>query len=660
MSPRGTPLTQARVRELAAGPGALIVCGRFEGVDERVIEARSLEEISVGDYVLSGGELAAMVLLDAVVRLLPGSWEPRNPGRRRVSDALAFFAGPLMGAVAGFLPSRDDVRQAHFYRQALADLAARDAWRRLARGAAAAARADGRATPSCARSTAWPSATATCLQWTTAAAAQAQAHDRLAALLRRHWAVAWRRRAARAALMAAGTPRPRSPVPVPALGRCRRCGPGGSAGRGRRAATMPCSAADRDYLLGIARDTWRLFERCVGAEDHHLPPDNLQTAPHDMVAHRTSPTNIGLYLLATMLRPRVRLDRPQELLDRLEATLASLQTLPRHRGHFLNWYDTAPAQPLLPQYVSSVDSGNLCMPPARGRPGLPRARGAARRRCGAAPRAGPLEGAAAPPCAPPEPAAPSGALAAVLDADPLASCRRRSPKRSESCCDAALAELLAWLPESSAAAPIGARRARTWPGRSRTGSRPCARPCATAQGPDDSAARLRCAVAATCERLAREADFSFLYHRKRRLFHIGFRVAEQQLDAGFYDLLASEARLTSLLGDRQGRRAGGALGRARTAALRGRRAGGAALLVGLDVRVPDAAAGARRAARQRAARCRAKAAVEEQIAFAPAASRALGHLRIGLRRQRPHARLPVRAAGRAARWRCAARRPTSW
>lgn len=72
MSPRGTPLTQARVRELAAGPGAVIVCGRFEGVDQRVIEARGLEEVSIGDYVLSGGEPAALVLLDAVVRLLPG------------------------------------------------------------------------------------------------------------------------------------------------------------------------------------------------------------------------------------------------------------------------------------------------------------------------------------------------------------------------------------------------------------------------------------------------------------------------------------------------------------------------------------------------------------------------------------------------------------
>ncbi len=72
MSPRGRPLTQARIRALAAGPGAVIVCGRFEGVDERAIEARGLEEVSIGDYVLSGGEIAAMVLLDACVRLLPG------------------------------------------------------------------------------------------------------------------------------------------------------------------------------------------------------------------------------------------------------------------------------------------------------------------------------------------------------------------------------------------------------------------------------------------------------------------------------------------------------------------------------------------------------------------------------------------------------------
>jgi tRNA (guanine37-N1)-methyltransferase len=72
MSPRGRPLTQPRVLELATGPGPLIVCGRFEGVDQRVIEARQLEEVSIGDYVLSGGEIAAMALIDACVRLLPG------------------------------------------------------------------------------------------------------------------------------------------------------------------------------------------------------------------------------------------------------------------------------------------------------------------------------------------------------------------------------------------------------------------------------------------------------------------------------------------------------------------------------------------------------------------------------------------------------------
>jgi tRNA (guanine37-N1)-methyltransferase len=72
MSPRGRPLTQGFVRALSAGPGVTVVCGRFEGVDERVIEARGLTEVSIGDYILSGGEIAALVLLDAVIRLLPG------------------------------------------------------------------------------------------------------------------------------------------------------------------------------------------------------------------------------------------------------------------------------------------------------------------------------------------------------------------------------------------------------------------------------------------------------------------------------------------------------------------------------------------------------------------------------------------------------------
>src|SRR5262249_33526343 len=89
MSPRGVPLTQARVAELASGPGPLIVCGRFEGVDQRVIDARSLEEVSVGDYVLSGGEIGAMALIDACVRLLPGGMGKEASGAEEsVSEGL--------------------------------------------------------------------------------------------------------------------------------------------------------------------------------------------------------------------------------------------------------------------------------------------------------------------------------------------------------------------------------------------------------------------------------------------------------------------------------------------------------------------------------------------------------------------------------------------
>ena len=90
MSPRGKPLSQERVRELANGPGVIIVCGRFEGVDERVIEARQLEEVSFGDFVLSGGEPAALIVLDAIVRLLPGVMGNESSG-----EAESFEGGLL-------------------------------------------------------------------------------------------------------------------------------------------------------------------------------------------------------------------------------------------------------------------------------------------------------------------------------------------------------------------------------------------------------------------------------------------------------------------------------------------------------------------------------------------------------------------------------------
>jgi tRNA (guanine37-N1)-methyltransferase len=89
LTPRGAPLTQARIRALAAGPGAILVCGRFEGIDQRVIDARSAEEISIGDYVLSGGEIAALAVLDAAIRLLPGTMgEPLSAEEESFSTAL--------------------------------------------------------------------------------------------------------------------------------------------------------------------------------------------------------------------------------------------------------------------------------------------------------------------------------------------------------------------------------------------------------------------------------------------------------------------------------------------------------------------------------------------------------------------------------------------
>ena len=86
LTPRGTPLTQARVRELAAGEGVILLCGRFEGFDERIFEARAIEPVSIGDYVLSGGELGAMVMLDACVRLLPGVMGAASSGEEESFD----------------------------------------------------------------------------------------------------------------------------------------------------------------------------------------------------------------------------------------------------------------------------------------------------------------------------------------------------------------------------------------------------------------------------------------------------------------------------------------------------------------------------------------------------------------------------------------------
>ncbi|HET6676245.1 MAG TPA: hypothetical protein VFG71_12950, partial [Nitrospiraceae bacterium] len=121
----------------------------------------------------------------------------------------------------------------------------------------------------------------------------------------------------------------------------------------------PVSPADTQALRAIARRTWRFFETFVSPEDHALPPDNFQEDPKPVVAHRTSPTNMGLYLLSILAARDFGWLGTVEATERLEATLTTMGRLELFRGHFYNWYDTRELLPLHPKYVSSVDSGNL-------------------------------------------------------------------------------------------------------------------------------------------------------------------------------------------------------------------------------------------------------------------------------------------------------------
>jgi cyclic beta-1,2-glucan synthetase len=123
--------------------------------------------------------------------------------------------------------------------------------------------------------------------------------------------------------------------------------------------SKPISNANTRALRLSARRTWRFFEQFVTAEHHSLPPDNFQEDPKPVVAHRTSPTNIGLYLLSVIAARDFGWVGTHECVDRVEATLATMKSLERFRGHFYNWYDTNDLHPLDPKYISAVDSGNL-------------------------------------------------------------------------------------------------------------------------------------------------------------------------------------------------------------------------------------------------------------------------------------------------------------
>ncbi len=123
--------------------------------------------------------------------------------------------------------------------------------------------------------------------------------------------------------------------------------------------TPPLSPEQNRYLRRIARKTWRFFETFVTAEDHYLPPDNYQEHPVVATAHRTSPTDIGLCLLANLAAHDFGYIPAGEFVNRTHNTLTTMGKLKRFRGHFYNWYDTITLEPLLPRYISTVDSGNL-------------------------------------------------------------------------------------------------------------------------------------------------------------------------------------------------------------------------------------------------------------------------------------------------------------
>ncbi|GLQ91048.1 cyclic beta 1-2 glucan synthetase [Dyella flagellata] len=142
-----------------------------------------------------------------------------------------------------------------------------------------------------------------------------------------------------------------------------------SSGQRKEAAFAP-SRREMRFLRALSRRTWAFFETYVGAEDNWLPPDNVQEVPAHVVAHRTSPTNIGLSLLSCLAAYDFGFISAARLLDRVAKTSQTLQGMSRYRGHLYNWYDTVTLQPLAPNYVSSVDSGNLAAHLLVLRPGL--------------------------------------------------------------------------------------------------------------------------------------------------------------------------------------------------------------------------------------------------------------------------------------------------
>ena len=348
------------------------------------------------------------------------------------------------------------------------------------------------------------------------------------------------------------------------------------------------SAADAQSLRLLARRTWGFFEEFVGPGDHALPPDNFQEEPQAVVAHRTSPTNIGMYLLAVLTARDLGWIGTMEAIERLEATLATIAELERYRGHLYNWYDVRDLHPLDPPYVSSVDSGNLCaallvvanagyemldqpLPVGAALAGLRDALDLTRQ---AAAAMGDerrtqtlglrhLAEALAPFAETPEPQDPAAwaELLARLGTDARTLADVASALTAERG-DGAGSELATWAESARRTVESHARDLEllrpaliSRAGEAASAAFPTLGELLDMQPPDPEGrgtaggaiARRLAAVSRRAQELFTETEFEFLFDPTRKLFSIGYRVADVTLDPSYYDLLASEARLASFL-----------------------------------------------------------------------------------------------------------------
>jgi cyclic beta-1,2-glucan synthetase len=318
------------------------------------------------------------------------------------------------------------------------------------------------------------------------------------------------------------------------------------------AGSLAISAVDMKSLRLIARRTWRFFETFVTEADNMLPPDNFQEDPKPVIARRTSPTNLGLYLLSTVAAREFGWIGTTDAVQRIEATLATMGRLRRFRGHFYNWYDTSDLRPLEPPYVSTVDSGNLAghlialanacaswhgdpPPPTAAIGGVDDSLVLAREALLALPDdrrthlvshrelTHALEALAA---AVSFEDGSGGPEALATQAGSVADLARTLANERG---DDASADMLFWV--EAAQRSIESRRRDV---------------VQTAEARTALDRRVQ-TIATIARSMANAMEFDFLFNEDRRLLSIGYLATEDRLDPSCYDLLASEARLASFV-----------------------------------------------------------------------------------------------------------------